>query len=774
MRIMRKYGLRKFICILLTSVMTVLAPFGNYMSVTAVAETGTVNTDRLNMRSGPGTNYSVVKVLSTNTAVNINSSCTGSDGRTWYSVTVGNTNGYLRSDFVNKNVTYSANDLDFESYLSAQGFPESYKNSLRGLHQKYPNWVFTAMHTGLDWNEVVREESKIGRNLVADTSISSFKSTEQGGFDWAANYWPGYDGATWVAASEGIIKHYLDPRNFLTDPYIFQFELQTYNPSMQTREGLMQLVKGTFLEGSAGTSLGGAANGPGGTMSGSTYGPGGSTAGGTSYGPGSSTGSGSGSGTSTAGPGSSTSGTGSSNGPGGSSSGGSVSVSDVPGGVIAKINFSLFKLFGGISSYAAWETNLEGKWVYKDTDGTYKKNGWYWLDGNNDGIAESYYFDSNGIMAADTVIDGYTVNSEGQWTDNGKVQTKVVGFNSGTGSEVSYVDLIMKAAEQSGVSPYVLAAMIIQEQGVNGTSELISGKNRQYYGYYNFYNIAAYEHDGMTAVQAGLKYASEYGNGNRPWNTVEKGIVGGAIAYGANYTNDGQDTFYLKKFNVQGSNKYNHQFMSNVIAAAQEGAKVANAYTQDIKNGRIEFKIPVYKNMPETPCELPTGTGNPNYKLASLTVDGHALTPSFSMDTLEYSLIVDGSVSGINIYAQAIDSKARVEGAGGVALGVGQNDITIRVTAENGTSRDYKLKVTRRAENSENAPAFNATSTGPGAQTGTGNMTGPGSMMGPGAQTQQPAESQTQQAQPQNNQNQNNTTDTGGSSQVSIGKGPGE
>ena len=52
-----------------------------------------------------------------------------------------------------------------------------------------------------------------------------------------------------------------------------------------------------------------------------------------------------------------------------------------------------------------------------------------------------------------------------------------------TGS-ASYVDIIMNAGTQSGVNPYVLAAMIIQEQGRDGTGGSISGTEPGYEGYY--------------------------------------------------------------------------------------------------------------------------------------------------------------------------------------------------------------------------------------------------------------------------------------------------
>lgn len=68
-----------------------------------------------------------------------------------------------------------------------------------------------------------------------------------------------------------------------------------------------------------------------------------------------------------------------------------------------------------------------GRWWYDNGDGTYKQNGWHWIDGNNDGSAECYYFDAAGWMLANCKTpDGYTVDSNGAWVENGIIQTKNV------------------------------------------------------------------------------------------------------------------------------------------------------------------------------------------------------------------------------------------------------------------------------------------------------------------------------------------------------------
>ena len=248
----------------------------------------------------------------------------------------------------------------------------------------------------------------------------------------------------------------------------------------------------------------------------------------------------------------------------------------------------------------------------------------------------------------------------------------------------------MEAAQQSGVSPYVLAAMILQEQG-SGSSDSISGQS----GYYNYFNVGAYATSEMTAVQRGIWYAAQSGSYNRPWTSIEKSIVGGALFYAENYLNAGQNTLYLKKWNVQGSNMYKHQYMTNVLGAAEEGAKLSAAYSSDMKSAAHEFSIPVYLNMPDTAAAKPTGDDSPNNKLSSLSVDGFTLTPGFQMDTEQYTLVVDPSVTEVNVSASQAESHAQISGTGTVALTEASTTVSITVTAQNGTTRTYQITINK-------------------------------------------------------------------------------
>ncbi|MBQ7534545.1 MAG: C40 family peptidase [Stomatobaculum sp.] len=66
-----------------------------------------------------------------------------------------------------------------------------------------------------------------------------------------------------------------------------------------------------------------------------------------------------------------------------------------------------------------------GSWWYDLGSGKWAK-GWQWIDGDNDGVAERYYFDQNGWLVTGTVTpDGFTVNAEGAWIDGGNVRIMV-------------------------------------------------------------------------------------------------------------------------------------------------------------------------------------------------------------------------------------------------------------------------------------------------------------------------------------------------------------
>ncbi len=92
--------------------------------------------------------------------------------------------------------------------------------------------------------------------------------------------------------------------------------------------------------------------------------------------------------------------------------------------------------------------------------------------------------------------------------------------------------------------------------------------------------------------------------------------------------------------------------------------------------------------------------------LSSLALDKTEISPAFSASKTEYTANVDHTVSSLKVTAKANDSKAKVTVSGGDSLKTGKNTISVTVKAENGSSKVYKITVTKsedpnRVENSD-------------------------------------------------------------------------
>ncbi len=324
-------------------------------------------------------------------------------------------------------------------------------------------------------------------------------------------------------------------------------------------------------------------------------------------------------------------------------------------------------------------------------------------------------FDSGGYVSASEAIIKYYMDPRNFLNESGifqfmshaydaatqtksGLQTLVAGtfladpFPEKSSTYPTYADVILDAGKKAGANPYVLASMIILEQGANGKGNSISGNVSGYKGYYNFFNINAYASDGRDAVENGLIYAK-----SRGWNTRVKSIIEGASFYAKAYINNNQNTQYLKKFNVMNglSSVATHQYMTNVRGAADEASTLKNGYKAVIDTA-LTFNIPVYNNMPDTACAQP-GAGNNDYYLKSLSVAGYELMPAFNMYTSNYEIVVPADTSYIDVAAKARDSGAKVAGSGKVTLTGDTTKVTVTVTASSGATKKYVITVARES-----------------------------------------------------------------------------
>ena len=108
-----------------------------------------------------------------------------------------------------------------EESLKAAGFSDSYIDGsyssehgsvgLAELQKEHPNWKFVAFKTGLDFDEAVQGE-KSG-----------------------------------TPTSEENLRDYLDPRNWLGEKYIFQFESIKKSDAVQSVSSVNAILKGTWM-----------------------------------------------------------------------------------------------------------------------------------------------------------------------------------------------------------------------------------------------------------------------------------------------------------------------------------------------------------------------------------------------------------------------------------------------------------------------------------------------------------------------------------------------
>lgn len=332
-------------------------------------------------------------------------------------------------------------------------------------------------------------------------------------------------------------------------------------------------------------------------------------------------------------------------------------------------------------------------------------NTWYGFDGGSWAAASTeliqYYLDprnfldDSGIFQFETLEFKDYQNVDG--VKNALAGTFMAGDYSDTDGETrSYASTFFEAGQNYGINPYHLASRAVQEQGVLGRSQSIAGNVSGLENLFNYFNIGAFAANGNSATINGLYYAAGADeNYLRPWNSRYKSINGSAKYIADKYVSVGQNTLYFQKFNVVNSKNgiYSHQYMSNIVAASYESARLKKAYSD--LNTKLIFRIPVYNNMPSAKCVKPTSDSNPNTYLSKLWVDGYSFTTEFSSVNSTYYLTVGSDVESVNIGAEAVSSSSSVGGTGAYTLNSGENRIQVVCKAQNGATKGYTIIINK-------------------------------------------------------------------------------
>lgn len=83
-----------------------------------------------------------------------------------------------------------------------------------------------------------------------------------------------------------------------------------------------------------------------------------------------------------------------------------------------------------------------------------------------------------------------------------------------------------------------------------------------------------------------------------------------------------------------------------------------------------------------------------NNNLSSLGIETLTLSPEFNSDTLEYTAVAEAGTNKINVTGSLADQYASISGIGEKEVVEGDNNIEVVVTAENGSTKTYVIKLT--------------------------------------------------------------------------------
>ncbi len=130
--------------------------------------------------------------------------------------------------------------LNILDSINTSKYP-GYKEKISALMNAHPGWNFELLYTGLRFDQVIAGEAALhSRNLVPKNY----------GGEWICQTCGTklYDSG-WYCASQKATAYYMDPRNFLDDANVFQFQdINQYINNVCTLQGIQTKVKGTFLQ----------------------------------------------------------------------------------------------------------------------------------------------------------------------------------------------------------------------------------------------------------------------------------------------------------------------------------------------------------------------------------------------------------------------------------------------------------------------------------------------------------------------------------------------
>ena len=618
------------------------------------------------LRKGPGVRMKSLGHLrkGTNVTVYINArpvKSTMGSSRKWYRVSVDGEYGYICSKNIrlgslksktvktsstasenktssSKNTSHASNafskmsSAEFESYLTKQGFPESYKPGLRALHKAHPNWAFTAYHTGISWNEAMKKETKFGVSLVHKSYPKSYRSTSKNSYssykmaaadldeapvegtkatvkaDKATLFTEAKQDSEAVSelvkGSEVTIKSEAgeesDQKWYQVEAVVEQSltddKSLAYDSSDDSEDSELEAENKKAEEEIIGSDKDDSDEAAGDdesadqddtvpvTLTGYIRAedielvsdPAKTEA-------------------AEAEEQAAAESAEDENvemtpqevllGPAGEENSDEMTIAQDL--MTASDEETLTEAAQNTESNCSNDEELELVQSGEASDAYYMvESGWYNASAN----VVAYFMDPRNFLNEDRIFMFEDLSFKSEYQTDGVV-SKIISASKLISNGFT-TKIFMNAGKQFKISPVFLAARVLQETGGNSAS--VNGSKSGGTVVYNPFNIGAY---GKNAVSKGLAYAKKMG-----WTTPAKSVNGAAQYLASGYISKKQNSIYFQRFNVaNGISKVGtHQYMTNIMAPYSEAYITKSSYSKmGITGEALAFVIPVYKGMPD-------------------------------------------------------------------------------------------------------------------------------------------------------------------------------
>ena len=175
----------------------------------------------------------------------------------------------------------------------------------------------------------------------------------------------------------------------------------------------------------------------------------------------------------------------------------------------------------------------------------------------------------------------------------------VLGVNAETGYTTDKTGISLRNQPSTASDNYIITTIPYNEYFYISNMNAATGGGCRKGWYYVYYKgNYGYVCSGIVKIlgEADTTY-------DRPWTSPKKAIVGGAKFISSGYISKGQNTSYLKKYNVNPNSFYSfytHQYMANLRAPASEAnSTYKSLYDNNLLGSSYNFYIPVYNDMPD-------------------------------------------------------------------------------------------------------------------------------------------------------------------------------